>query len=100
MATTQAPAPAPAQAPEEQEKNIWNLYGVFKSTPVTKESELAALTKKCEVEKAAIEAKYSQQTAPAAGGGRRRKTAKRKSPSKKRARKSMYNKISKWNPFK
>jgi hypothetical protein len=38
--------------------------------------------------------------APAAGGGRRRKTAKRKSPSKKGARKSMYNKISKWNPFK
>jgi hypothetical protein len=38
--------------------------------------------------------------APAAGGGRRRKTAKRKSPSKKGARKSIYNKISKWNPFK
>ena len=35
----------------------------------------------------------------AAGGGRRRKTS-RKSPSKKRATKSMYSKIKKWNPFK
>ena len=34
-----------------------------------------------------------------AGGGRRRKTS-RKSPSKKRATKSMYSKIKKWNPFK
>ena len=40
-----------------------------------------------------------QAAAPAAGGGRRRKTS-RKSPSKKRATKSMYNKIKKWNPFK
>lgn len=37
--------------------------------------------------------------APAAGGGRRRKTS-RKSPSKKRATKSMYSKIKKWIPFK
>jgi hypothetical protein len=34
-----------------------------------------------------------------AGGGRRRKTS-RKSPSKKRATKSMYSKIKKWNLFK
>ena len=40
-----------------------------------------------------------QAAAPAAGGGRRRKTS-RKSPSKKRATKSMYSKIKKWNPFK
>lgn len=35
------------------------------------------------------------QPAAAAGGGRRRKTS-RKSPSKKRATKSMYSKIKKW----
>lgn len=39
------------------------------------------------------------QAVQAAGGGRRRKTS-RKSPSKKRATKSMYSKIKKWIPFK
>jgi hypothetical protein len=39
-----------------------------------------------------------EQPVQAAGGGRRRKTS-RKSPSKKRATKSMFN-IKKWNPFK
>ena len=51
--------------------------------------------------KAVAEAKAApvEQTAPLAGqikvGGRRRKTS-RKSPSKKRATKSMYSKIKKW----
>lgn len=85
-------------SPEPVEENtIYNLYGLLKtSTPVTKESELTALQKECDEKRREIEKKYI----PVAGGGRRRRKTSRKSPSKKRATKSMYNKIKKWNPFK
>ena len=89
-----SPEPVKPVEPVE-EKTMYNLYGWLPtSTPVTKESELTALQKECDEKRREIEEKYIP--AAAAGGGRRRRKTSRKSPSKKRATKSMYSKIKKW----
>ena len=69
------------------------------------ETKIQTLQKQVDEEAKAKAAAVIQVDQPAAAvatsrGGRRRRKTSRKSPSKKRATKSMYNKIKKWNPFK
>ena len=63
------------------------------------ETKIQTLQKQVDEEAKAKAAAKAAAVATSRGGRRRRKTS-RKSPSKKRATKSMYNKIKKWNPFK
>ena len=82
------------------------ILSLFSSKPL--EQQLAELKVDCntkiqtlqkqvdeEAKAKAVAVTPVAQPAAAAGGGRRRKTS-RKSPSKKRATKSMYSKIKKW----
>ncbi len=74
----------------------------------TPEQQLAELKADCETKIQTLqkqvdeeaEAKAKAAAVATSRGGRRRRKTSRKSPSKKRATKSMYNKIKKWNPFK